>query len=88
MERPKGFGEINDPTLNIWSNNEDGGNTHLQNISVKLQNYTACEPTDCNMKNRLRKIWKLTSSFENFYYLVKSLNIKILFSFKFYYYID
>jgi len=82
------FGETNDPTLNIWSNGDDGGNMHLQNTNVKLHNYTACEPTDCNMKNPLRKIWKPTSSFESFYYLVNSMHIMILFSFTFYYHID
>jgi len=56
LARPKAFGEINDPDLNIWSNGDDGSNMHLQNISVNLHNYTACETTDCNMKSPLRKI--------------------------------
>ena len=88
LARPKVFGEINDPTLTIWSNSDDGGNMHLQNTSVKLHNNTACEPTDCNMKNPLRKIWKRTSSFESFYYLVKCMYLMILLSFNFYCYID
>jgi hypothetical protein len=49
LTRPKVFGEI-DIALNIWSSGDDGGNMHLQNVSVKLHNYTACEPTDCNIK--------------------------------------
>jgi len=61
---------------------------HLQIISVTLHNYTACEPTDCNMKNPLHKILKRTSSNENFYYLVNIMYM-IFFSFiLFYYYID
>lgn len=88
LARPKVFGEINDPDLNVWPNGDDGDNMHLQNISVNLHIYTACETTACNMKSPLRKIWKRTSSFEDFYYLVKSMYIMILFSFKFYYYTD
>ena len=27
LARPKVFGEINDPNLNVWSNGDDGGYT-------------------------------------------------------------
>jgi hypothetical protein len=87
LARPNVFGETDNPALNIWSNRDDGGNMHLQIISVTLHNYTACKPTDCNMKNPFRKIRKRTSSYEGFYYLVKCMYM-ILFSFKVYYYID
>jgi hypothetical protein len=85
LARPKVFEEINDSTLNVCSKGDEGRKMHLQNISVNLQNYTACERTHSNMKNPLRKTWKRNFSFESFYYLVKIMCIMSLFSFKFYY---
>jgi hypothetical protein len=37
LARPKVFGEINDPTLNILFNGDDGGNMHHQNSSLPTQ---------------------------------------------------